>query len=99
MARTEHETVAIEPVGVLGVVLHGVTPEHVAYFGHAQRQSRVPCLGGVHCVHGEHSHVVHTALVNLGLQPLGVAPVPFFPSHLQQILSEFNYVCIPELAV
>ena len=37
MAGTEHESVTVEPFGVLGIILHSVPPQDITHFRHSQR--------------------------------------------------------------
>ncbi|KAL6321195.1 hypothetical protein AAG906_015539 [Vitis piasezkii] len=53
---------------ISGVVPHHMLIQHIPNFGHAERHSRVPSLGGLHGVHDQHPNIIHASHVNLFLE-------------------------------
>ena len=53
MPIRQHETVAVRPVGVGGVVAHNPVPEHFCDIRHAHRRAGVATVGGLDGVHSK----------------------------------------------
>ena len=58
MAGRQHEAVAVEPLGVLGVVLEELVPEGVTHGCAAHRQAGVAAVGLVDGVNSQHPNAV-----------------------------------------
>ena len=81
VAGRKHETVAVDPPWLVGVVLESATVERRADFGAAERQTEVAGVAGVHGVNGQpaclcrsarkdvngYSHGVETGMVGFGV--------------------------------
>ena len=65
VARREHETVPIGPVGIGRVVFHDARPEHVRERRQGHRRPRVTGIGLLHGIHREPTNHVDRALVEL----------------------------------
>ncbi len=53
VAVRQHETVAVEPAGIRGVVDQKVVPQHLGDVGHAHRRAGMPAFRFLHGVHAE----------------------------------------------
>ena len=58
MTSGEHEAVAVEPLGVLGVVLEELVPERITHGCAAHRQAGVAAVGLVDGVDSQHPNAV-----------------------------------------
>lgn len=58
MTGGEHEAVAVEPLGVLGVVLEELVPERITHGCAAHRQAGVAAVGLVDGVDSQHPNAV-----------------------------------------
>jgi hypothetical protein len=67
MPGGEDETVAVEPVGVLGVVLQELGPQHVGDVGHAHGHARVAGIGLLHAIHDQGTDGVDGELLEVRL--------------------------------
>ena len=65
VADGQHETVAIGPVGIAGVVFHHPCPQDMGQGGERHGGALVARTGGVGAVHGEAPHHVDGSLVRL----------------------------------
>eukprot|EP00951_Prasinocladus_malaysianus_P006444 scaffold45850_cov42-Prasinocladus_malaysianus.AAC.1 len=63
VAGRQHEPVAVEEVGVLGVVLHHFVPKDVCHRGAAHRQARVARVGPLARIDGEEADGVDAFLL------------------------------------
>ena len=64
MASAQNKPVPVKPFRISGVVPHHMPVQNIPNFGHAKRHSRVPSLGGLHCVHDQHPNIIHALHVN-----------------------------------
>ena len=58
VAGGQHEAVAVEPLGVLGVVLEELVPQGVAHRGTTHGQAGVPALGLVDRINRQEADAV-----------------------------------------
>ena len=65
MAGGEHETIAVGPRGVRGVVLQESVPQCEGHGGSTHRRAGVAALGLLDGVYGEESHGVDAELVDV----------------------------------
>mmetsp|Transcript_21639 Transcript_21639/g.60016 ORF Transcript_21639/g.60016 Transcript_21639/m.60016 type:complete len:323 (+) Transcript_21639:1807-2775(+) len=65
VASGQHEAVPVEPLRVLGVVLHDLVVQDVAHGCAAHGHTGVPTLGLVHTINGQEADGVHALLHDL----------------------------------
>ena len=64
----EHETIAVEPAGIGGIVFEEPGPQHIGHRRGAHRHSRVAAIGLLHGVHGEEAQSVDALIVQCRIE-------------------------------
>ena len=60
------EPIAVEPIGLFGVVTHDPGPENMGQWGESHGRARVSVTGFLHGIHGQATDDLHSVLLYLG---------------------------------